>query len=119
MARTYPSTFKIRSMKKSDLGRGRRQPRAGRWAACAGAAILCASGHATQGLKPEGVPFPAAIVAPVDRPYGGVLKAAVDITDRQRRVVHVHESLPALDGADLVLLYPEWLPGWHAPGGRL
>ena len=56
--------------------------------------------------------------APVDRPYPGVLKVSVDATDISRRVFRVHEQLPVTAGP-LTLLYPEWIPGTHAPEGPL
>jgi predicted metalloprotease with PDZ domain len=58
------------------------------------------------------------IVAPQDVPYPGVLHISVNATDVERRILQVHESVPAAEGRELVLLLPEWLPGWHAPGGR-
>ncbi len=65
----------------------------------------------------------AAIPAPQDRPYPGELRLAVDATDVERGIVHVHESLSGLGsggtGNELVLLYPEWLPGHHAPQGTI
>ena len=73
---------------------------------------------ATEASMPQPLALPAPIVAPADRPYPGVLKVSVDATDMQRRIVRVHETVPVADGPDLVLLLPEWLPGWHAPGGR-
>jgi predicted metalloprotease with PDZ domain len=96
---------------------------AGRTRACAlgACALLCSAGSAVradQGAAAESVPFPASVEAPVDRPYPGVLAVSVDATDMQRRIVRVHETVPVVDGQPLVLLFPEWLPGWHAPAGR-
>ncbi len=50
--------------------------------------------------------------------YPGVLQLQVDVTDVERRVFNVHESIPVQPGS-LTLLYPEWLPGNHAPRGPI
>ena len=60
----------------------------------------------------------APIAAPSDRPYAGEIQLAVDATDIARRIVRVHETLSGI-GPDTVLLYPQWLPGTHAPEGAI
>jgi predicted metalloprotease with PDZ domain len=60
----------------------------------------------------------SAIAAPKDRPYPGEMRVSVDVSDLERRVVHVHESLSGINGKT-VLLYPQWLPGNHAPQGPI
>jgi predicted metalloprotease with PDZ domain len=44
------------------------------------------------------------------------VRLQVDATDVTRRVLHVRMSLPAGPGP-MSLLYPEWIPGEHAPTG--
>ncbi len=56
------------------------------------------------------------IPAPQDIVYPGTIALKVDLTDLQRRIFTVRESVPAKPGA-LTLLYPQWLPGTHGPGG--
>ena len=46
------------------------------------------------------------------------LKLAVDATDLDHRVFRVREEIPVAAGA-LTLLYPQWLPGNHAPRGPI
>ena len=58
------------------------------------------------------------IETPLDRPYPGMIQLAVDASDVLRRVEHVHETLTGVS-ADTVLLYPQWLPGAHAPEGTI
>ncbi|HEX4051946.1 MAG TPA: hypothetical protein VHY19_13820 [Steroidobacteraceae bacterium] len=58
------------------------------------------------------------IPAPHDRPYPGRIRLAVDASDVLRRVEHVHETLSGVT-PDTVLLYPQWLPGAHAPEGTI
>ncbi len=59
-----------------------------------------------------------AIASPQDRAYPGEIRLAVDASDVDRRIVRVHETMTGV-GADTVLLYPEWLPGSHAPEGPI
>ena len=70
--------------------------------------------------SPGPVPAPSAtpIDAPVDHAYPGVIRLAVDVTDTERRIFRIHETIPVEGGKDFTLLYPEWLPGWHSPEGR-
>ncbi len=56
--------------------------------------------------------------APADVDYPGTLKLAVDATDLDHRIFRVREEIPVAAGP-LTLLYPEWLPGNHAPRGPI
>ena len=67
---------------------------------------------------PQPVPLPPPIATPVDAPYPGTIGLMVDITDIQRRVLNVHETIPVRPGK-LVLLYPQWVPGNHSPTGPI
>jgi len=60
----------------------------------------------------------AQTAAPVDTDYPGTVSVQVDATDLQRRVFRVRESMPVAPGP-LTLLYPQWLPGNHAPTGPI
>ena len=55
---------------------------------------------------------------PRDVPYMGVIQVDVDATDLAHRVLQVNETLPVKPGK-LTLLYPQWLPGNHAPRGPI
>ncbi len=59
-----------------------------------------------------------AVPRPRDTPYPGTIGLRVDVTDLERHVLNVHEVIPATPGP-LTLLYPEWLPGNHAPRGPI
>ena len=50
--------------------------------------------------------------------YPGVISLAVDATDLDRHVFRVKETIPVAAGP-LRLLYPQWIPGHHAPTGRI
>src|SRR5689334_13941789 len=56
--------------------------------------------------------------APADVEYPGTLKLAVDATDLDHRIFRVREEIPVSSG-ELTLLYPQWLPGNHAPPGPI
>lgn len=58
----------------------------------------------------------AEFAAPRDIPYPATLILSVDLTDLDRRLFQVRESIPAQPG-QLSLLYPQWLPGTHGPNG--
>src|SRR5581483_2444655 len=78
----------------------------------------------TNGTEPNsaGVNGPGvsagAVPAPQDTPYAGAITLKVDATDVERHIFNVHESIPVGPGA-LTLLYPQWLPGNHAPHGPI
>ncbi len=82
------------------------------------AAVSCIASAEAQ--VPEAQPFPPnpPIAAPVDQPYPGTLSVKVDATDLDRRIMQVQERIPVKAGP-LTLLFPEWLPGQHAPNGRV
>jgi predicted metalloprotease with PDZ domain len=81
-------------------------------------ALLVAAAGAAQ-TPPQPLPFPADIAAPRDVPYPGTLKLEVDATDITRRIFNVRQTIPVTGGTRVTLLYPEWLPGNHAPRGRV
>ena len=60
----------------------------------------------------------AAVPAARNQPYAGVIQVEADVTDIQHRLIRVKERLPVVAGK-LTLLYPEWLPGNHAPRGPI
>lgn len=69
---------------------------------------------------PQPVPMPPPIAAPVDQPYAGPVQLEVDLTNVTDRVAHVREQIPIPRNArELVLLYPQWVPGAHSPVGPI
>ncbi len=84
-------------------------------------AVCCAASAwvaAAASPGPGAITPAAPVAAPRDRAYPGEIRLAVDATDIEQRIVHVHETLTGI-GADTVLLYPKWLPGTHAPEGPI
>jgi predicted metalloprotease with PDZ domain len=67
----------------------------------------------TQNLPQPCAP-PAPTPEPVDVDYPGVIRLEVDATDVERRIFRAHETIPVSPGP-MMLLYPQWLPGYHSP----
>jgi predicted metalloprotease with PDZ domain len=87
----------------------------------AAAAILAAAtpAAAQSSEGPQPAPMPPAVPAPRDVAYPGVIKLEVDLTDTARRIWRVKETIPVVQAGPLTLLYPQWLPGKHAPRGAI
>lgn len=61
----------------------------------------------------------ATAAAPLaDTPYPGTMTLQVDLTDLDRKIFRVRQTLPVKPGA-LTLYYPRWVPGHHAPTGEV
>ena len=54
-----------------------------------------------------------------DRPFPGAMTLVVDATDTDRGIFSVRQTIPVEASGPLVLLFPEWLPGNHAPRGQV
>ncbi len=80
-------------------------------AACAPCALVAQT-------PPQPMAMPAAISAPRDAHYPGTITLAVDATDITRHIFKVKEQIP-VQGGEMTLLYPKWLPGNHSPTGRV
>jgi predicted metalloprotease with PDZ domain len=48
----------------------------------------------------------------------GPLTLDVDASDVGRKLLHAHETMPAMAGP-MTIVYPKWLPGEHAPTGPI
>lgn len=68
---------------------------------------------------PQPLPMPPATPAAQDKAYPGALTLYVDATDTARRIFNIRETIPVQGGGRVTLLYPEWLPGNHAPRGQI
>jgi predicted metalloprotease with PDZ domain len=70
-----------------------------------------------------GAPTPgpdvAVIAMPEDRELPGTITLAVDATDVTRGIFRVREVIPVAGAGALTLLYPKWLPGYHAPQSQI
>ena len=80
--------------------------------------VPCALAQNEPQPQPEPVPMPPAIAAPVDKPYVGPIELTVELTNTVDRIEKVNENIPVEPGTrEMVLLYPEWIPGAHEPSG--
>jgi hypothetical protein len=64
---------------------------------------------------PQPLPEPPPVPEPEDKPYCGTIRLEVDVTDVQRRIYRVKETIPVPGPGPMLLIYPKWLPGFHAP----
>jgi predicted metalloprotease with PDZ domain len=69
--------------------------------------------------RPQPIERVSRIPAARDLPYPGTLTIHVDATDTARAIYRVRQTVPVAGAGPLVLLYPEWLPGNHAPRGPI
>jgi len=86
------------------------------------AAILLATGLASapvHAAPPEPTAKNDRIPAARDIPYPGVIELAVDASDVRQGIFRIRQRIPVAVAGDLVLLYPKWLPGNHAPSGQI
>jgi len=83
------------------------------------ALLLATTAPAFAQQQPQPLPYPPSIPAPQDVAWPGAIQLAVNIADVARHVITVHETIPVQKAGDLVLLYPEWVPGDHGPTGPL
>ena len=82
------------------------------------AASFLALAYAQNSEGPQPAPLPPPIVAPADTAYADTISLLVDLTNINDRVLNVHETVPVKAG-DIVLLYPQWLPGTHSPSNPI
>jgi hypothetical protein len=68
---------------------------------------------------PQPLSDPAEICRPLDVDYPGTIRLFVDATDLERGNFRVHEIIPVERAGPLTLLYPKWLPGYHAPQAQI
>ena len=54
-----------------------------------------------------------------DIPFPGTMQLEVDARDNAQGIFHVTQIIPVAKPGPLTLLYPEWLPGNHAPRGEI
>jgi len=68
---------------------------------------------------PESAAPTPPIAAPQDVAYPGVITLDIDATDVTRGIFNVRQTIPISGPGQVTLLYPEWLPGTHAPRGTI
>ncbi len=80
-----------------------------------GTPILTQPGDAALAL-PRAQPT---IPAPTQATYPGTIQYQADVTDRDRRIISVRQTIPVAAPGPMTLLYPEFLPGNHADTGPI
>ena len=90
-------------------------------AALAGVALPAVAQVATS--RPQPLAPVDDIPAARDIPFAGRMTLAIDATDLQRGIYRVRQTVPVqaalANGGRMTMLYPEWLPGNHAPRGPI
>ncbi len=69
--------------------------------------------------KPTYVAAEDTIPKAQDIPFTGTIRLEVDARDNKQGVFKVRQFIPVTGATRLTLLYPEWLPGNHAPRGEI
>ena len=82
-------------------------------------ALVPAASAQDMNSRPQPVVPPLTIPLPADKPYPGTMQLRVDATDVARGIFRVRQTIPVAKPGKLTLLYPEWLPGKHAPRGAI
>ena len=70
---------------------------------------------ATMTSLPATTADPPGAPEPRDVPFPGIVRLSVDATDVDRRIFRVRQSIPVSRAEHAMLIYPKWLPGFHAP----
>jgi predicted metalloprotease with PDZ domain len=82
-------------------------------------ALMSSSALAQGAATIQPAAMPAAIAAPRDVAYPGTMRLHVDATDTVRHIYRVRQTIPIAAAGPMTLLFPRWLPGTHAPTGRI
>jgi predicted metalloprotease with PDZ domain len=85
-----------------------------------GALLLATTTPAfAQNSKPQPLPIVDKVPAARDIPYPGTLKLEIDATNVAQGIFTVKETIPVAKAGPMTLLFPQWLPGAHAPRGQI
>jgi predicted metalloprotease with PDZ domain len=68
---------------------------------------------------PQPVPIIDTIPVARDTPYPGTMILKVDATDIDQNIFRVQQTIPVKSAGAMTLLFPQWLPGNHAPRGQI
>ncbi len=83
------------------------------------AAVALPASAQVQESRPQPVAFSQPLPTPQDIAYPGTLTIDVDARDTARAIFRAKQTIPVRSAGRLTLLYPEWLPGNHAPRGPI
>jgi len=82
-------------------------------------AALAQDAAAPARSQPSAPPIVDSIPVARDIPWPGTMRLEVDATDTTRRIWRAKQTIPVAAAGPITLLYPEWLPGKHAPRGQI
>ncbi|MBB5987707.1 M61 family metallopeptidase [Sphingobium lignivorans] len=69
---------------------------------------------------PMALPSPRTVPQARDIAWtGGTMRLDVDASDTTQRIIRVKQTIPIGAAGPLTLLFPQWLPGNHAPRGQI
>lgn len=68
---------------------------------------------------PMSVDRPSQVPRARDVAYPGVMTLHVDVTDLDRKIWRIRQSIPLAHTGRVALYYPQWIPGNHAPRGPI
>jgi len=68
---------------------------------------------------PQTADFPPEVPRPGAEEFKGTISLSIDASDVSRRIVRIKERVPLNGEKSITLLYPNWLPGKHAPRGAI
>jgi predicted metalloprotease with PDZ domain len=86
------------------------------------AAVLAATAAfpvTAQNSAPQPLPVVSSIPAARDVDYPGTMRLEVDVTDLAQGIWQVRQTIPVARPGRMTLLFPQWLPGNHAPRGEI
>lgn len=72
-----------------------------------------------QNSMPKAMAIVDTIPVAKDIPFNGTMKLKVDATNIDQGIMNVVQTIPVNKAGPMVLLYPKWLPGKHAPRGPI
>lgn len=86
------------------------------------AAVFAASPALTQVVPlsaPQPVQFAQTVPTARDVAYPGTMRLDVDVSDLAQGIWTVRQTIPVAQPGRMTLLFPQWLPGKHAPRGEI
>lgn len=69
--------------------------------------------------RAEPLAIQSTIPAARDIAYPGAMQLRVDATDTRQGIFKIEQEIPVAAAGPMVLLFPAWLPGNHAPRGQI
>jgi len=81
--------------------------------------LLAIPALAAERSLPQPLSFAATIPAAQDIAFPGTMTLRIDASDNVRGIFRVRQTVPVAAAGAMVLQFPKWLPGKHAPRGEI